>query len=209
MMSEDAQALADVSEQAKTGKDGQPDWVTGELPAQYGEIATKIKALQEEADKYEKVAAVLWQTGTPLVLAVRDLFAALQFKTEMSESGAASHDLVVELEGDKRLLMQIVGSDEGMTRKSPHINQILRTLQDDASDKDRVVVVANTHCETPLAQRRQEPVAADALRIIQGLGANVITTPTLFGIWRYSLQDLPGARKSVMRLHAQDGGIFR
>jgi len=209
MRSEDAQALAEVPEQAITGNDGQPDWVTRELPPQYGEIAEKIKALQAEADKYEKVAAVLWQTGTPLVLAVRELFKALQFKVDTSVSGSASYDLTVELEGGKRLLVQAFGSEEGLSRKSPHISQILRTLQEDANEKDRVVVVANTHLEVPLANRRQEPVTVDALRIIQGLGANFITTPTLFGVWRYSLQDLPGARKSVARLHAQDGGIFR
>jgi len=209
MGSEDAQAVADVPEQATAGKDGQPGWVTGELPAQYGEIATKIKALQQEADKFEKVAAVLWQTGTPLVLAVRDLFRALDFKADVSESGATSYDLTVDIEGGKRLLVEVVGTQDAVTRKSPQINQILRTLQDDAGDKDRVVVVANAHCETPLATRRQEPVASDALRIIQGLGANFITTPTLFGIWRYSLQDLAGARKSVVRLHGQDGGLFR
>jgi hypothetical protein len=209
MRSDEAQALAEVPEEAIASNDGQPEWVTGELPAQYGELAAKIKALHEEAHKYEKIAAVLWQTGTPLVLAVRDLFAALQFKVEMSESGSASYDLSVQLENGRRLLVEVVGGPEAVERKSPHIGQVLHALQDEAREQDRVVMVANTHCETPLANRRQEPVTPDALRLIQGLGANFIATPTLFGIWRYSLQDLPGARKSIARLHSQDGGIFR
>ncbi len=209
MRSNEAQALADVPEDAMTSNDGQPGWVTGELPAQYGELAAKIKALHEEAHKYEKIAAVLWQTGTPLVLAVRDLFAALQFKVEMSESGSASYDLSVELENGRRLLVDVVGAADAVDRKSPHIGQVLHALQDDARDQDRVVMVANTHCETPLADRRQESVTPEALRLIQGLGANFISSQTLFGIWRYSLQDLPGARKSIARLHAQDGGVFR
>jgi len=45
--------------------------------------------------------------------------------------------------------------------------------------------------------------------LIQGLGANFVATSTLFGIWRYSLKDLAGARKSVVNLHTQDGGLFR
>ena len=183
--------------------------MTGELPAQYGELATKIKALKDEAQKFEKIAAVLWQTGTPLVQAVRDLFLALDFKCRPSESGSASFDLAVEIESGRRLLLHVLGTPDGITRKSPHIAQVLRVLQDDAGDHDRVVVVANTHCELPLASRRQEPITADALRLLQGLGANFVATPTLFGIWRYSLGDLPGARKSVTRLHGQDGGIFR
>jgi hypothetical protein len=116
---------------------------------------------------------------------------------------------MVHLDGNRRLLVQVVGSPEGMARKSPHIGQVLQTLQGDAGEQDRVVVVVNAHCETPVAERRQEPVSPDALRLLQGLGANVIPTPALFGIWRYSLQDLQGARASIMRLHGQDGGIFR
>lgn len=209
MKSEHAQAVADAPNEVITSSDGQPAWVTGELPAQYGELAAKIKALKEEAQKFEKIAAVLWQTGTPLVHAVRDLFLALEFKCEPSESGSASFDLAVELDNGRRLLVEVVGEPDGIARKSPHIGQVLRVLQDDAGEHDRVVIVANTHCETPLPGRRQEPITPDALRILQGLGANFIATPTLFGIWRYSLGDLPGARKSITRLHGQDGGIFR
>jgi len=190
------------------GSDGQPGWVTGELPEQYGELAAKIQALKDEAQKYEKIAAVLWQTGPPLVQAVRDLFTALQFEAELTEGGR-SYDMAVSLDGGRRLLVDVVGGPDGLTRKSPEIAQVLRALQEDAGDKDRVVVVANTHSDTPLPKRQQEPVAADALRLIQGLGANLIATPTLFGIWRYSLKDLPGARGSVARLHSLDGGIFR
>jgi hypothetical protein len=209
MMSEDVQTLAEAPDKLVRSTDGQPEWITGELPAQYGELAAKIRALKSEARKYEKIAAVLWQTGAPLVLAVRDLVDALQFKVETSGNGPAGHDLTVHLEGNRRLLLQVVGSPEGMTRKSPHIAHVLHTLQSDASEQDRVVVVANTHCEIPATERRQEPVSPDALRLLQGLGANFIPTPTLFGLWRYSLQDLAGARQSVMRLHGQDGGIFR
>jgi len=209
MRSKEGQALADVPESAMVSTSGQPGWVTGELPPEYGQLAEKIQALKAEAHKFEKIAAVLWQTGSPLVTAVSELFAALQFRVETSESGAASYDLAVHLEKDRRLLVEVVGGHEAIDRRSPHITQILKALQDDAGEHDRVVLVANAHSETPPADRRQEPVTADALRLIQGLGANFINTPTLFGIWRYSLQDLPGARNSVLRLHSQDGGVFR
>ena len=72
-----------------------------------------------------------------------------------------------------------------------------------------VVIVANAYCEKPPAARKEDPVAPDALRLIQGLGANFVTTATLFGIWRYSLQNLQEARKSVMNLQELDGGVFR
>ena len=202
------QALVMVPELAPTSSNGQPAWVTGELPAQYADLAGQIATLQEEARKYENVAAVLWRTGMSLTLAVRDLFTALQFESELMENGA-SYDLRIHLEGGRRLLVEVVGANDVIDRRSPHIAQILRALQDDAGVQDRVVVAANAFCDTPLSSRRQEPVTADALRLIQGLGANFVATPTLFVIWRYSLKDLPGARKSVMNLHTQDGGLFR
>src|SRR5687768_3669301 len=55
---------------------GQPPWVTSELPPQYAELANKIAAIQAEARKYEDIAGVVWQTGKPLVVAVRNLFTA-------------------------------------------------------------------------------------------------------------------------------------
>ena len=202
------QGLVMMPELATMSSNGQPGWVTGELPAQYADLASQIAALQDEARKYENVAAVLWRTGMSLTLAVRDLFTALQFESELMETGA-SYDLRVHLEGGRRLLIEVVGCGDAVDRKSPHIAQILRALQEDAGSQDRVVVAANAHCEMPLPSRRQEPVTADALRLIQGLGANFVATSTLFGIWRYSLKDLAGARKSVVNLHTQDGGLFR
>lgn len=208
MSSRSEQGLATMPELATTGSNGQPAWVTGELPAQYADLASQIEKLQEEARKYENVAAVLWRTGMSLTLAVRDLFTALQYESELTEIGA-SYDLRVHLDGGRRLLVEVVGFADAIDRKSPQIAQILRALQEDAGPQDRVVVAANAHCEMPLSSRRGEPVTADALRLIQGLGANFVATPTLFGIWRYSLKDLAGARKSVVNLHTQDGGLFR
>jgi predicted flap endonuclease-1-like 5' DNA nuclease len=144
-----------MTDNETVGISGQPAWVIGELPPRYGELASQIAALQDEARRYEEIAAVLWRSGAALTLAV------------------------------------------------------LRTLQDEAGEHDRVVVASNAYCETPLAQRREEPVTPDALKLIRGLGANVVATSTLFGIWRYSIKDLAAAKKSVINLYTQEGGIFR
>jgi hypothetical protein len=184
----------------------QPSWVTPELPPQYAELANKIAAIQAEARKYEDIAGVIWQTGKPLISAVRNLFAAMQFETEAKEG--ASYDVSVQVETGRRLLLVVFGSREGIQRKSPQIGQVVHVLQEDAGPQDRVVLVANAFCETPVPSR-QDAVTADALRIIQGVGANFVATPTLLGLWKYSLTDLSSAKKSVHRLHAQDGGTYR
>lgn len=186
----------------------QPSWVVAELPKQYGEIARQIEELKAEARKYEQYADVLWQTGRPLVEAVRDIFAALQFEAQVM-NGEATYDVVVDVDGGRRLLLEVVGGPEAIGKKSPQIAKVLQAIQDDAGAKDRVVMVANAFCGTPPASRRQEPAEPEALRLIQGLGANLVATTTLFGLWRYSLEDLDGARRSVGKLHELDGGVFR
>ena len=86
---------------------GQPPWVTPELPPQYAELANKIAAIQAEARKYEDIAGVVWQTGKPLIQAVRNLFAAIQFESEIKEG--ASYDVSVQIESGRRLLLVVVG----------------------------------------------------------------------------------------------------
>jgi hypothetical protein len=187
---------------------GQPGWITAELPPRYGELAAQIAALQNEARSYEEVAAVLWQTGPALTHAVRRLFGALQLEAVPADPDA-NYDLCVYLDGGRRLLVAVAGSVETVDRKAPVIGRVLATLQQDAGEHDRVVVVSNAYCETPLTSRREEPVTPDALKLIRGLGANVVASATLFGIWRYSFKDPQGAKKSLMNLHTQEGGIFR
>lgn len=187
---------------------GQPGWITSELPPRYGELAAQIAALQSEARTYEDIAAVLWQTGAPLTQAVRQLFGALQLEAVPADSGV-NYDLCVHIEGGRRLLVSVAGSTDGIDRRAPVIGRVLSTLQQDAGELDRVVVVSNAYCDTPLSSRREEPVTNDALKLIRGLGANVVASATLFGIWRYSFKDPQGAKKSLMNLHTQEGGIFR
>ena len=197
-----------VAEQPARAAEEQPAWVVEELPPEYGEIARKIAKLREEAHSYEKFAEVLWRRGQPLKLGVRDVFAALGFKTDLSNE-AASYDLVVALDPQRRLLVEVLAGVSPFDKKSPDITRALRAIQEDAGPGDRVVFVANIPCDKPVAMRQEVPAAPDALRLIQGLGVNLVATSTLFGFWRYSLQDLAGARTSVDRLHALDGGIFK
>ena len=188
--------------------DEQPEWLTQELPEQYAEIAQKIATLREEARTYEEVAAVLWHTGSSLTSAVRDLFTAIGFEAELSEYGT-NYDLRVSLGNGRRMLIDVVSEQQSLDRKSPHIARILKVLQEDAGEKDRVVLAANIQPHVPPAARRGEPVSVDAMRLIQGLGANFVPTSALFGLWKASLADRDHAKNCVLRLYSMDGGIFR
>src|SRR5688572_12554903 len=98
--------ITEVPAAADVRHDEQPEWLTQELPEQYGEIAQKIATLREEARTYEEVAAVLWHTGSSLTSAVRDLFTAIGFEAELSEYGT-NYDLRVSLGNGRRMLIDV------------------------------------------------------------------------------------------------------
>ena len=64
-------------------------------------------------------------------------------------------------------------------------------------------------CDVPLEARKKDLVSPDAVKLMQRVGANIVATSTLFGIWRYSLSNLDAARQSVTKLYSHDGGFFK
>jgi len=206
VMHEEERRLEPSAEEMRN--DAQPGWVAAELPEQYADIARQMAALKERARAYEGVAGVLWQRGSALTSSVRDLFVALGFEAELAEYGS-SCDLRVNLGSERRLLIEVASEDHSLDRRSPHIGRILKVLQEEAGEGDRVVLAANVFPDLAPATRRGEPVASDAIRLIQGMGANLVPTSTLFGIWKQSLANPEEARHSVTKLYAMDGGIFR
>ncbi len=185
-----------------------PDWVIAELPERHAEIAAQIAALQAQARSISTMSALLWQTGTPLVHAVCDAFAAIGFPAELAGQ-SAHYDVAVSLDRGRRLLLEVVGSPGAIDRTSPKITRVLQTIQLAASEQDRVVLVANAHCQIPVGERKSDPVTFDALKLIVGLGANFVTTSTLFAAWKYSLKDANGARKIVHNLYSLAGGMYK
>ena len=155
-----------------------------ELPPAYAEVAGKIAALREEAKKYEEVADVLWQVGRPLAVGVREIFAALKYDATLTER-ESGYTVRVDLGGERHLALEVVGSPDAIDRKSPAITELLRVLQNDLRDQDRLVLAVNAWCELQLDSRKNDLVTPDAVKLVQRLGANIVATSTLFGIWRY------------------------
>ena len=203
-MREQADAITGIETAPKT----MASWVAAELPSPYADLVAKIAAVREEAAKIEAIGAVLWQTGAPLVGAVRQAFAGMGFPSEPVDAGAG-YDALVPIDGARRLLLEIIGGPDAIDRRSLKITQLLQAIQWRATDQDRVILVVNAHCNTPVRDRNQEPVSADALKLMVGVGATVVTTSTLFAAWKYSRQAPADAQKAVRGLHAHAGGIFR
>ena len=193
-----------------------PEWVGALMPHQrYAEILDEIKKLQEEAEQSKEAAKqaesmgrLLWQTGHPLAETVRDVFRGVGLHAELTPPGSA-HDVTVSLDDQKRLLVQVTGTQERVTKSSPKVRRAFDAAQDIVGDDDRLVLAANVYRERPVADREWlDPAPADALMIITGLGAVFVTTVTLFRIWKMSTKNPAAALEYLRQMHDAPAGLF-
>jgi hypothetical protein len=184
-----------------------PQWVVDSMPKRYRELELELESGRLEYEQLRSMAALLWDTGDALEIAVRDVFRALGYSAELEEKGQ-TFDVAVELEPARRLLLEVTGIVGPLKKDSNKISQAVDTFQHFASPQDRVVLALNAQRERPLAERKNEDlVTREALRILTGLEVPIVTTATLFQIWARGLSDRDGARQSIADLAAEPGGL--
>ncbi len=183
---------------------GAPDWMVAEMPPGYQTRLLEIERLSADLQAMDAIGRVLWETGEALRDSVRTLFAAL--KCEVDPTPGDTGAIAVGLGGPRRLLLVVSGSGSPIQKTSEEITRSFKAVQF-AGANDRVVLVVNNHPTTPPANR-PDPIIPDALGVLQRMGADVLTTITLFRLWRVSLEDKQKACTALDRLHAQDGGQF-
>ncbi len=183
---------------------GAPDWMVAEMPPGYQTRLLEIERLSADLQAMDGIGCVLWETGEALRDAVGTLFAAL--KCEVGPTAGDTGAIAVGLSGSRRLLLVVSGAGSPIQKTNEELARSFQTVQS-AGANDRVVLVVNNHPATPPADR-PDPILPDALGVLQRIGVDVLTTVTLFRLWRLSLEDQQNARKALDRLHAQDGGQF-
>jgi hypothetical protein len=175
-----------------------------EMPPGYETRLWEIERLSAELDAMDRIGRVLWETGEPLKEAVGAVFGAL--KCEVDATAGSAGPIAVKLGDSRRLLLLVSGAAGPIQKTDEELAHAFRAVQF-ASANDRVVLVANNDPATPPAGR-PDPALPDALGVLQRMGVAVVTTATLFRLWRLSYEDQPKVRKVLERLHAQDGGPF-
>jgi len=183
---------------------GAPDWMVAEMPPGYQTRLLEIERLSADLQAMDGIGYVLWETGKALRDAVGTLFAAL--KCEVDPTPGDTGVIAVGLGGSRRLLLIVSGGGSPIQKTNEELARSFQAVQF-AGANDRVVLVVNNHAATPPADR-PDPILPDALGILQRMGVDVLTTVSLFRLWRLSLEDQQKARKTLDRLHAQDGGQF-
>jgi hypothetical protein len=184
---------------------GVPEWVIAEMPPGYQNRMAEIKRLSEELQDMDRFARLLWAIGPALRESVRDVFSTLKLEVTPIENMESALGVKVDLK--RRLLVYVSGTEATIDKKSGELAAIFRLLQEVAGEHDRVVLVANGDRLNQPADR-SDPIGSEALRLLQRMGVNGVIAPTLFKLWGVAMQDQERARKHLVRLHEQDGGIF-
>lgn len=183
-----------------------PDWVIAEMPPGYQNRVAEIRRLTEELKDMDRFSRLLWAIGPELRESVRDVFAALKFDAELM-NGPAESVVAVGLDVNRRLLLHVSGTEGTIDKRSAEVAQVFKMLHEFAGEDDRVVLVSNGDRMKQPADRAEE-VSPEALKLVERMGANAVTAPTLFRLWALFGQEPERARRYVGQLHEQDGGVF-
>ncbi len=181
-----------------------PEWVAAEMPPGYQTRLVEIERLSVDLRAMDRLGRALWETGEPLRDAVGAMFGALRCEVDAKPGPAGP--IVVALDQSRRLLCLVSGASSPIQKTHEDLARAFQAVQYAGAD-DRVVFVTNNDPATPPAER-PDPLAPDALDVLQKIGVVVVTTVTLFRLWRLALEDDHKARAALDRLHAQDGGPF-
>jgi hypothetical protein len=183
-----------------------PDWVLAEMPPGYQTRVTEIQRLSTELQHMHGFGRLLWAVGRDLEEAVRDAFTALKFDVSVVEASTKSA-VAVQIDSERRLLLYASTAEGTIDKKSPEVGHVFNVLHQVASEHDRVILVTNGNRMSPPAER-PESIAPAAVTLLQRMGVNSVTAPTLFRMWMLAVQDIEGARRFAVRMHEQDGGTF-
>jgi hypothetical protein len=183
-----------------------PDWVVAEMPAGYQNRVAEIQRLVADLQHMGQFARLLCQVGPQLAEAIRNVFVALRFEAEWITTPGPS-GVSVRLEGGRHLLLHASESPEPISRKSQELAHVFHLLHEVAGDSDKVVLVTNVEPERRPADR-PAPVTPDAIAFLARLGVVHVPAPTLFALWKLSLDEPDRARGQVEHLYAHDAGTF-
>ncbi len=119
-----------------------PDWLARDMPPGYQNRLAEIQRLSAELRAMDQFGRLMWDIGDPLERAVRDVFHSLRLEPEPFLTGETSQ-VIVRLDGHRRLLLHVSGAESTIQKASPAIEQVFHLVHKNAGDNDRVVLVAN------------------------------------------------------------------
>lgn len=185
-----------------------PNWVLKELPPEHARLVAEIEKLQEAERRLRRIAGLLWETGEALNKIVRDAFREIGFVADLTSPGKTFDVTVTLPEG--RLLVEVTGIDGQIVKASKKITQVLDAHRHEAQAGDRVCLLVNAYRQTEPQERAElEIVSPEALRLLVGLDAVILSSVDLFKIWKASRSRKDeAAHDAVLKLRTTPPGMF-
>lgn len=183
-----------------------PDWMATEMPPGYGTRLAEIQRLTADLHAMTRFGRLLYAVGPQLTDAVRDMFGALGFETDVLGDPAEAA-IAVRVDNWSRLLLHVAGDGQVIERKSPEIGHVFQLVQQIAEGHDHVAFVTNSEPAVRPADRH-DALTPEAHELLNRMGASHVPAATLFAIWKLSLEERERARELVQRLHKHGGGTF-
>jgi hypothetical protein len=177
------------------------------MPPGYQNRVAEIQRLMADLQEMGQFGSLLYQVGPDLGEAVRRVFAAMKFETEMM-TGPVPSGIAVRLDARRRLLLVPSAATGAIQKKGPELAQVFQMVQEVADENvDRVALITNADPGTRPADRAPA-ITPDALALLTRMGATHLQASTLFALWKLSLTDAAYARAQVDRLYEQTAGTF-
>jgi hypothetical protein len=178
------------------------------MPPGYQNRVAEIQRLMSDLQEMGQFGSLLYQVGPALGEAVRRVFTAMKFETDMM-TGPGSSGVAVRLDAHRRLLLIPSAATDAIQKKDPELAQVFQMLHEVADEGvDRVVLITNADPGTRPADRAAA-ITPEALAFLVRMGASHLDASTLFALWKLSLNDTAHARAQVDRLFGQVAGTFQ
>jgi hypothetical protein len=183
-----------------------PEWAKGhrsgkaeELDARVERLDTERKELAGEREKYDEMLVLLYGTGEPLRLAVEKLFGSewMGFKVDVAGKGESIDQFIWDSASARSLAMEVTGLSGKFDKDNNHLADVLHYLpihfEKNAGERvEQIVLAANTHRDTPLADRHHEDDFTPPVKEMAAKnGFCLIRTCDLYRLW---LDYLEGTR---------------
>src|SRR5262245_59335972 len=115
-----------------------PSWMVPLMPPGYQTRFAEIQRLTEEIQGMDRLGRLLYEIGSPLRDAVREMFIALRFDVDPVQP--SSGRVVVRVDAKRRLLLHVAEADSPIEKKGPELAHVFQMLLEVAADGDRVVL---------------------------------------------------------------------
>ena len=176
-----------------------PDWVVAEMPPGYQTRIAEIRRLSEELEGMSRFARLLWAIGPDLRESVRDVFDALKFEAELTNT-ADGAPVAVQLDGRHRLLLHVQhppseGGDIGIVDRltaKPHLAPLQRVEQRQRPQQQRLARPRRPD------DRRRRPRGNLQRHIVQQQGAVIGNAAELFGLQEWCRGRHGGSRQGAL-----------